>query len=139
MGTEPGQNPDSAGKRIFRTSKKVLSKTSEVTGKMLEKAIDASAAGIDKSTGASRYQTDALAVNGRLERALQVIETALAQKTEENRQLSAQLHTTQSEATRLRAQLAQLQSRVASVVVEPAATTATTSKKRWWKWLRVKK
>lgn len=137
MAINDEQQPGGTGARIFKTSKKVLSKTGEVTGKVLEKAIEASATGIDKSTGASKYQTDALAINGRLERALQVIETALAQKTDENVQLAQQLRQAQSEVAQLRAQLNHLESRIGVTSTETSMRTGTVPKKKWWQRTKV--
>jgi hypothetical protein len=135
MTTEDQESAESTGRRIAKTSKKFYKKTTQGVGKVVEKGVELSATGIDKSTGASKYQNDAIAINGRLERALHVIEESLATKTVENELLTQQVAELRIEATNLRRQLDELQARmviapVSEHQVPPAQNPP--KKYRWW-------
>ena len=71
MTTEDEESAESTGRRIAKTSKKFYKKTTEGVGKVVGKGVELSATGIDKSTGASKYQKDAIAIinpkNGSIE------------------------------------------------------------------------
>jgi len=135
MTTEDQESAESTGRRIAKTSKKFYKKTTEGVGKVVGKGVELSATGIDKSTGASKYQKDAIAINGRLERALHVIEESLAVKNGENERLTQQVAELRSEATNLRRQLDEVQARlqIATVSVHQVSPQPSPqTKRRWW-------
>ena len=135
MTTEDQESAESTGRRIAKTSKKFYKKTRQGVGKVVGKGVELSATGIDKSTGASKYQKDAIAINGRLERALHVIEESLAVKNGENERLTQQVADLRSEITNLRRQLEEVQARlqIATVSVHQVSPLPSPQKKRrWW-------
>lgn len=136
MSAENQETESSRGKRMLGTSRKLYKSVEKTAVKAISKGTEISAAGIDKSTGASKYQTDAIAINGRLERALHVIEESLTLKTEENARLAQQVADLRVEATHLRRQLDELQARVQLVPVHTAGQSEgpiSSPKRRWWR------
>jgi small-conductance mechanosensitive channel len=135
MTTEDQESAESTGRRIAKTSKKFYKKTTEGVGKVVGKGVELSATGIDKSTGASKYQKDAIAINGRLERALHVIEESLAAKNGENERLTQQVAELRNEATNLRRQLDEVQARLqiaTGSVHQVSPLPSPQTKRRWW-------